>query len=308
MTSPEYVFGPVPSRRLGRSLGIDLVPLKTCSFDCTYCQLGRTTNKTVTRKPWVPAGDVVSAVKEKLSTAPDYLALSGSGEPTLHSQVGEVLDRIKSMTNIPVAVLTNGSLLWQEEMRRELSSADVVMPSLDAGSDACFQRVNRPHAELDFDRLVEGLAAFRGRYRGQYWLEVFLLAGLNTTDAELARLVRCVDRIRPDRVQLNTVARPPAESDAVAVTRRRLDEVASAFRPRAEVICHFEGTASFSGWSAREEDILSLLRRRPCTLDDIACGLSLHRNEVAKYVEKLLSEQRILQALSADQRFYRASG
>ena len=222
----RYIFGPVPSRRLGRSLGVDLVPFKTCTYDCIYCQLGRTTNKTVERREWVPLDDVLAELKDKLATSPDYITLSGSGEPTLHSRIGEVIEQIRSLTDVPVAVLTNGSLLWQEDVRRQLVTADLVVPSLDAGNRTVFQVVNRPHPDISFEKLLEGLAAFRNEYGGMYWLEVFVLAGYTAIPAEAQKLAECVRRIAPDRVQLNTVTRPPAEDYAMAVDRQRLEELA----------------------------------------------------------------------------------
>lgn len=163
----KHVFGPVPSRRLGRSLGVDLVPLKVCSYACIYCQLGRTTKKTVERKEWVPTARVLDELKRKLATRPDYITFSGSGEPTLHSALGKIIEQIKSMTKTPVAVLTNGSLLWQPEVRTELALADVVMPSLDVGDDLFFQTVNRPHPEITFEKLLSGLEQFRREFSGQ---------------------------------------------------------------------------------------------------------------------------------------------
>ncbi len=175
--SPRHVFGPVPSRRLGRSLGVDLVPFKTCSYDCIYCQVGRTTNQTIERKEWVPMDAVLDELKVKLACRPDYVTLSGSGEPTLHSRLGETIEHIQAMSDVPVAVLTNGSLLWQKEVREELALADAVLPSLDAGNGLKFAFINRPHPCLTFERMVEGLIAFRDEFPGQYWLEVFLLGG-----------------------------------------------------------------------------------------------------------------------------------
>ena len=184
----NYIFGPVPSRRLGRSLGVDLVPFKTCTYDCIYCQLGRTTNKTIQRKEWVPLDDVVTELETKLSSQPDYITLSGSGEPTLYSRTGELIDRIKAVTNVPVAVLTNGSLLWNQEVRARLMNADLVVPSLDAGDEAMFRAVNRPHEDISFERMLQGLIDFRHEFQGKYWLEVFLLAGHNAIAAEVVTL------------------------------------------------------------------------------------------------------------------------
>jgi len=300
----SHVFGPVPSRRLGRSLGVDLVPMKTCSYDCIYCQLGRTSRKTTERKPWVPIDDVLSELADGLSAQPDYVTLSGSGEPTLHSQIGEVIDRIRTMTDVPVAVLTNGSLLWQEEVRRQLREADLVIPSLDAGCEEAFRRVNRPHEEISFERLVEGLVALASEFRGEYWLEVFLLADVTANDAEVSRLVACVDRIRPNRVQLNTVARPPVESFALAVSQARMDELARRFHPPAEVICEFRAEAERPEVAANRDRILDLLRRRPSTLDDIAAGLGMHPNEVVKYAEQFTAQGLLLRTRSGGRFYY----
>jgi wyosine [tRNA(Phe)-imidazoG37] synthetase (radical SAM superfamily) len=233
---PHYVFGPVASRRLGRSLGVDLVPFKTCSYDCIYCQLGRTTCKTVERREWVPMDDVLDELKQKLTCRPDYITLSGSGEPTLHSRLGEVIEHIQAMTDVPVAVLTNGSLLWQKEVREELAVADVVLPSLSAGDAFEFVVLNRPEASLAFEQMVEGLVAFRREFTGQYWLEVFLLGGRAPIEDHVKQIAAWVKRIGPDRVQLNTASRPPAEEFAVAVPQARLTELARLFSPEAEVM------------------------------------------------------------------------
>jgi wyosine [tRNA(Phe)-imidazoG37] synthetase (radical SAM superfamily) len=303
----RYVFGPVPSRRLGRSLGVDLVPFKTCSYDCIYCQLGATTCKTVERKEWVPLDDVLEQLEPKLSTAPDYITLSGSGEPTLHSRCGELIDRIKAMTDVPVAVLTNGSLLWQEEVRRQLMKADLVIPSLDAGDEGMFHLVNRPHEDVTFERMLSGLADFRREYRGAYWLEVFVLGALTAIKPDFAELARCVGRIGADRVQLNTVTRPPSASFAVGVSRRRLTELAATLDPPAEVIADFRAVHAQAQFAASREDVLDLLRRRPCSMDDIALGLGMHRNEVLKYLEDLSAEGLVLQTQVDGRLHYRTT-
>jgi len=301
----SYIFGPVPSRRLGRSLGVDLVPFKTCTYDCIYCQLGRTTCKTTRRKEWVPREDVLAELGSKLPCGPDYITLSGSGEPTLHAHTGELIERIRSMTDIPVAVLTNGSLLWQEEVRRQLVGASLVIPSLDAGDEIVFHAVNRPHEDISFGRMLEGLIAFREEFPGEYWLEVFLLAGYTAIEAEVAKLARCAERIRPDRVQLNTVARPPAQAYAVAVSAERMTELAAMFDPPAEVIAEFRDVHNHAEFAAGREEVLGMLRRRPCSLEDIANGLGMHRNEVVKYLEELEAGQRITQSWATGKAYYR---
>jgi len=302
-----HVFGPVPSRRLGRSLGLDLGPFKTCTYDCIYCQLGRTTCKTLQRKEWVPVEFVLRELEEKLDTRPDYVTLSGSGEPTLFTPIDQLIDAIRTLTDIPIAVLTNGSLLGSPEVQSELSLADLVIPSLDAGNDRMFRLVNRPHEGLCFERMLEGLVAFRRGFRGQYWLEVFLLGAYTTFEQELAQIRRCVERIRPDRVQLNTVARPPAEDRAIAVPRARLEEIAATFCPPAEVIAEFHGAHALEGGEGTREEVLELLRRRPCSIDDIVGGLGMHRNEVLKSVEHLRTEGSVEQSRVGDMFYYRAA-
>ena len=303
----NYIFGPVPSRRLGRSLGVDLVPFKTCSYDCVYCQLGPTTNKTIERKEWVPLEDVIDQLKDHLSSKPDYITLSGSGEPTLFSRVDELIFKIKELTDIPIAVLTNGSLLWLPEVREALKPADMVVPSLDAGSSQIFQYVNRPHPDILFDKMLQGLVDFRKVYSGRYWLEVFLLAGVTTPEAEINRLRTCIAAIQPDLVQVNTVTRPPAEDFAESVPKKQLEAIAAQLYDKAEVIADYRDVHEQKDFTARREDILTLLQRRPCSIDDIAAGLGLHRNEVVKYIEELSAQGKIEARPQNQQLYYKAS-
>ena len=302
----QHVFGPVPSRRLGRSLGVDLVPFKVCTYDCIYCQLGRTTCKTTERKEWVPLNEVCASLRGALDTKPDFITLSGSGEPTLFSRPGELIRSIKDLTDVPVAVLTNGSLLSVPEVRAGLLEADLVVPSLDAGNERLFRIVNRPHEDIAFDRMVEGLIAFRQEYGGRYWLEVLLLGGITAVPAEVERIADIARRIGPDRVHLNTATRPPAEKSAIAVQKAELQRLAAAFGGTATVVADYPATAQQGEFAARREDVLNLLRRRPCTVDDIAGGLGLHRNEVVKYVEELSSEG-LIEASTSDGRVYYAA-
>jgi len=299
----SYVFGPVPSRRLGRSLGVDLIPFKTCSYDCVYCQLGCTTEKTVCRKEWLPIDDVLAELKDKLVSPPDYITLSGSGEPTLNSRIGEVVERIKAVSDVPLAVLTNGSLLWDEELRRELADADLVVPSLDAGDQETFELVNRPHEDISFEKMLSGLVKFREQFRGDYWLEVFLLAGLNDTDAGVEKIAGIIRKIKPDRVQLNTVTRPPAESFARAVSKERMEGAARMFDPTGEVICDFRAVHRQAAFVAGREAVLDMLRRRPCSLEDIAAGLGMHLNEAVKYVGELTAED-LIEATETESKLY----
>ncbi len=302
----EFIFGPVPSRRLGRSLGVDLVPFKTCTYDCIYCQLGRTTNKTMQRKEWVPIDAVIKQLKRKLKSNPDYITLSGSGEPTLFSLLEELIFKIKGITDIPVAVLTNGSLLWLPQVREALKLADLVIPSLDAGSNRIFQYVNRPHRDITFSKMLEGLVKLRNEYKGNYWLEVFILAGVTTPEAEINRLKTHIHTICPDKVQVNTVARPPVEDFAEPATQKQLESIAKQLYKNAEVIADYHGVHKQHDFLAQREDVLALLKRRPCSIEDIAAGLGLHINEVVKYIERLTLAEKIETDVRNQKLYYRA--
>ncbi len=301
----QYVFGPVPSRRLGRSLGVDLVPFKTCSYDCIYCQLGKTTSKTITRKEWVPLDQVLEDLKRKLNSNPDYITLSGSGEPTLYSRIHELIDQIRHMTDIPIAVLTNGSLLRQKEVRDQLLHADLVIPSLDAGDETMFQRVNRPHSDITHEKMLQGLIDFRQEFHGQFWMEIFILAGHTAIEAELLKLKQCVERLQPDRLQLNTVTRPPAEYFADGVSHARLEQIAGVFDPPAEVIADYRKIHQQEEFQAGREEILNMLQRRPCSLEDIVNGLGVNRNEILKYIEELIKEQMIVHSFVNGKIYYK---
>jgi wyosine [tRNA(Phe)-imidazoG37] synthetase (radical SAM superfamily) len=303
----EYIFGPVPSRRLGRSLGVDLVPFKTCTYDCIYCQLGKTCNKTMQRKEWVPLDIVIDQLKAKLDSKPDYITLSGSGEPTLYSRLEELIARTKNITDIPIAVLTNGSLLWLPEVRDALKHADLVIPSLDAGSSRIFQYVNRPHSDITFSKMFDGLLRFRDEYSDKYWLEVFLIAGVTTSDAEINGLANCINSICPDKVQVNTVTRPPAEDFAERVPEKQLKTLATQLYRNVEVIADYSNVHKQQDFSAQRKDVLTLLERRPCSIEDIAAGLGLHRNEVVKYIEELSSEGKIEAKRQNRQIYYKAT-
>jgi wyosine [tRNA(Phe)-imidazoG37] synthetase (radical SAM superfamily) len=305
----EYTYGPVPSRRLGRSLGVDLVPPKTCDLNCVYCQLGPTAQTTVERREYVPVDDVVAEVRRELEggSAPDYVTLGGSGEPTLHSGFGDIAAGIKRFTGVPIALLTNGTLFHLPEVRAACASIDLVLPSLDAGDEETFRRVNRPHPDLTLEQLVDGLAALRREFGGQMWLEVFLIEGVNSSDAQVRRIRECVERIDPHRVQLNTAVRPPAESNVRAVPHDRLEEIREMLGPRAEIIAPAAELELPAGGQARKERVLDMLRRRPCTLRDVAVGLDIHRNEAVKYVQALLEEGAVRRRQRLYQTYYEAA-
>ena len=305
----KYIYGPVPSRRLGRSLGIDLVPFKTCTYDCIYCQLGRTTNKTIKRRPYVPVKDILNELKIKLATGepPDYISIAGSGEPTLHSDIGNLIDQINDITEIPVAVLTNGSLLFMPEVRTALSKADLVIPSLDAGDEELFRYVNRPHADIAFDQMVHGLIDFTRNFPGVVWLEVLLLSGVTGMAEEVRKIAAYTKEIGAAKVQLNTVCRPAAEDFACAVEAGQLKKIAGLFLPPADVIVDDETICASTSDTEdiAGDDIVNMLARRPCTLTGVCSGLGLHPHDAAKRLKRLTDEKRITAMRTDHEVFYK---
>jgi len=260
----------------------------------------------VERKEWVPVAAVLKQVEDRLSTRPDYITLSGSGEPTLHSHLDIIIAGIKQLTATPVAVLTNGSLLWKPEVRKALIEADLVVPSLDAPSDDVFQRINRPHPGLSFEKIMTGLELFRQEYGGRIFLEILLVAGVNSDPDQVENLAECARRINPDRVQLNTVVRPPLEKNASAVPRQDMIRLAGIFDGTAEVIAGYTGVP-VGDMGITAEHVLDLLRRRPCTVDDLVSGLKAHPNEVLKYVVILMNEGRIVSGSQDGHEYFQAT-
>jgi wyosine [tRNA(Phe)-imidazoG37] synthetase (radical SAM superfamily) len=292
----KYVYGPVPSRRLGKSLGIDLVPKKICSYDCIYCQIGRTTRQTIERREYIPATSVLRDCREALQAwgdTVDYIACSGSGEPTLNLAIGEVIRGIKELTSIPVAVITNSSLLHQGEVREAILSADVVMPSLDAATAPVFQTINRPHPSLDITQVMQGLADFRREYKGQIWLEILLCRGVNDGREEIEQLQQAIRTIKPDKVQLNTVVRPAMEDYAAPLLLEAMEHVKASLGGDTEIIAEFKGEGQTIVGAAVEQQIIHLIRRRPVTTDDLARIIGLHHLEITKILDKLTKEGKL---------------
>jgi wyosine [tRNA(Phe)-imidazoG37] synthetase (radical SAM superfamily) len=291
----KYLYGPVPSRRLGRSLGVDIVPFKLCTLDCVYCQLGRTTKKTIRRGDFVPVESVLAELKDRLAEGleADFISISGSGEPTLNSRLGELIEGIKKITDIPVAILTNGTLLYRKAVRADCVKADVVLPSLDAGDEQTFQRINRPHSGLSLEKLISGLCAFRKEFTGQIWLEVFLIDGFNTDNGQIAKIRDAIDLIHPDKVQLNTAVRPTSEPSIKSISDEKLRTIAEKLGGKCEVIADFSSARHSRGIEGKAEDLLSMLKRRPCSLSDICSILGINRNEALKYIS-LLQQQGVL--------------
>lgn len=308
-TKYRYLFGPVPSRRFGRSLGIDLTPFKTCCYDCVFCQLGRTTNKTIRRKNYVPTDAVLAELKRWLSSGgqADYITLSGSGEPTLHTGFGKILAFIKTNTDIPSALLTNGAMLYLPQVRQTASLASVVKISLSAWDQASFAWMNRPPEQLRFEQVIEGQKLFRAQFNGPIWMEVFLIAGMNSNSEDAGKIAVLAKEIAPDRIQLNTAVRPPSESFVAPLSRQRLSALTHLFQPKAEVIAEFN-TSGQMHVQANQDTILEMLLRRPCTATQVADGFGMHLNEVLKYLGNLIRNNHIYTEIINNDVYYIATG
>lgn len=303
----RFIYGPVPSRRLGVSLGVDLVPRKTCTYDCIYCQLGRTINKTIKRDAYIPIEPIIREIEDFLGhmkTPVDYITFSGSGEPTLHSQIGLIIGEIKKMTSMPVAVITNGSLLFMDEVKRDLIQADLVIPSLDAVSKTVYETVNRPEVSLEIDRVIQGVVDFKELFRGQIWIEILYCRGINDDPSEVAKMKEVLEKINPDRIQLNTVYRPPAEDFASPLAEERLKEIKEIFGAKATIITPYRGDRSLWGRGDVEAQIIDALHRRPLTAEDMAEMLGLHPQEVIKHLKLLLDGNTIRYRLHGRRIFY----
>jgi wyosine [tRNA(Phe)-imidazoG37] synthetase (radical SAM superfamily) len=303
----QYLYGPVPSRRLGRSVGIDLVPHKICTYDCIYCQIGNTTDKTLLRKEYAPVREILEEVKRFLkeeTSSIDHLSLSGSGEPTLHSQIRLVIEGIKAITSVPIAVITNGSLLYREEVRQDLLGADIVLPSLDAVSPEVFTRINRPRPGFSIEEVIEGLVQFRRVYKGQIWLEILFCKGVNDGKEELLKMKKAVERIQPDRIHLNTVIRPPSEKWVFPLDEAEMEKIREFFGEKAEIISEFDRHPASVLEKDIGEEILKILRRRPLSLSDLSRGMGIPQNELDHYIKPLVHEGKIQTRIFGDSVYY----
>ena len=289
----KYLFGPVPSRRLGISLGVDIVPYKTCSFNCVYCECGRTFSTTFIRQPYIKAKDIIAELDDflSLSGSPqiDYVTFSGGGEPTLNSEIREIINFIKKeFPQYPLALLTNSSLLGDSAVREDIKKCDVIIPSLDGVSDDVFKLINRPCEGVIISDIIDGLKNLKTSSHAKIWVEVFIVPGVNDTDKELNLLKEALLNINPDKVQINTIDRPAAESWVKAASGAELIKVKNFFNPlNVEIITNPACCPADFISSDIEESILSTLKRRPCTLDDIRNIFLLEADILNEYLQKL---------------------
>lgn len=311
----KHLFGPVNSRRLGLSLGVDLVPAKICNFDCIYCEVGVTTGLTVKRREYTPTSEILAELDDFFGDLdkdspgwPDCVTLTSSGEPTLHTGIGAVIRYIKQQLDIPVAVLTNGALLSDPQVRLDLLAADIVVPSLDAARSATLAAINRPAPECASpEKIIEGLVAFGEEFGGTIWLEILLAADVNDSDEDIDALVAAVDRIRPDLVQLNTVVRPPAESWVRPLPEEKMKAIAARFKDcRVEIIADYSGRAAKRSEQPEKMEILEMLKRRPCTKTDICEATGLDGADVDRLLNELEGSSLIRETIHDGREYYQA--
>lgn len=292
MINYKNIFGPVPSRRLGLSLGIDLVPSKVCSMNCVYCEVGRTNKLTVERKEYIDHEEIIHELNSYLSTSPelDYITFSGAGEPTLNNKIGKLIKFLKSdHPDYKLALLTNASLLTSEELRNQLLDLDLILPSLDAVSTNVFIEINRPHPKLKIDKIIEGLKNFNDDFQTEMWLEIFIVPGLNDADYELSLLKEKISEIKPDKVHLNSLDRPGTENWVRPLCKSDIDRLIAFFNPiNLEMIGKFKSTKHLDTIDLNvREIIVSTLKRRPCTKEDLVEMTGMKINELNKYLEAI---------------------
>jgi len=238
----KYIYGPVKSRRLSLSLGITLTPYKICTFDCVYCQLGRTTVLTRERKEYISLGEILNELKLWLQNNSDaaknlnYITLSGSGEPTLNIKIGQLISEIKKITPVPIAIITDSALLSDVALRQELLGADLIIPSLDAVTPEVFSKIDRPQQDIRIEGIIEGLVSLRKEFKGQIWLEVMLVKGINDDLRQIKKLKAVVDRINPHKVQLNSPVRMTSEPNILSVDKNKLEKIKGILGEKAEII------------------------------------------------------------------------
>jgi len=290
----KYVYGPVPSRRLGISLGISPIPKKTCNYSCIYCQLGRTDHMTNTRQMFFSVEEIMAEfdqiLREKIHF--DVVTIVGEGEPTLYLGLGELIDEIKKRTDKPVAVITNGALLYDSQLQSELGRADIVLPTMDAYDEESLKRINRPHGSLKFKDIKRGLEEFSEKYQGQLWIEIMLMKDVNDDDESLGKYAEMLKRIKYDKLYLNTPVRPPAESEVSIVDHEKMDHAAELLGGISIDLLSSEGF--HSEIADDHAAILSIIKRHPMNQFEIEGFLaSRGRSDIDRFLDELRQDEKV---------------
>jgi wyosine [tRNA(Phe)-imidazoG37] synthetase (radical SAM superfamily) len=304
-----YIFGPVPSRRLGLSLGIDPLASKSCNLNCVYCELGRSFKLVSERRIFVPTADIIGELKTYLDGGgeADFITISGSGEPTLALNLGELIGAIKKITDKHIAVITNGVLLSDALVRKELSGADVVLPSMDAFTESAYIKVNRPHGSIKVNTVIGGLRAFAAEYTGEIWLEIMVVSGMNDSDADIFEARRVLDTIPGiKRIQINTVVRSRAEAFAEPVSDEKMAHIAMLLGTRAEVIGKFMGS-SLHTIDSVEDAVLEAIKRRPMTAEEFQRTMGLTKVETIRVLNLLIDRGFVKKDFFNAKEFYKTA-
>ena len=323
----KHLFGPVKSRRLGLSQGIDLLPPKTCNFNCIYCEINRAPQLSCQRSEHVPTEVILAEIDELLADEArvrdlDVFTITASGEPTLHTGIGRIIRHIKEKTDKPVAILTNGSQLHLQEVQDDLMAADIVIPSLDAARQESFRRVNRPaKCSADLETIIQGIADFSRKFSGEIWLEILLVENINDTPEDVSALQKAILRIRPSRVQLNTVARPPYESFAKPLTQKRMaeikQEIVKKYDKPVDILAGSKDNEMKESGKKREEsaeiipparveaEISEMLLRRPSTASDIAATLNINLESAAEILKDMENRGCLTVKIHGGKKYYR---
>lgn len=294
----KRVFGPVLSKRLGNSLGIDVIPHKTCSYNCIYCQLGSEENTITDLTNYYSVDEIIYELKEALLNNKniDYITFTGSGEPTLYKDLKKLIYEIKQITDIPVCIITNGSLLYKQEMRSNLLLADLIIPSLDAGNEETFKLIDNPNKKIDFDKMVEGLIEFKKVFKGKYWLEIFLLKDINDNEDELDDIIKIVKKINPDRIQLITATRRVANEKAKALSDEELKKIKKYFNSKCDIEIDIPNISENHKGNTRiltEDDIVNFLIRQPDTAYIIAKSFNKNERKVKELLDLLIKKNKV---------------
>ncbi len=305
-----FFYGPVLSRRFGYSLGVDIIPFKICVYDCIYCQLGKTTQKTIERKGYINFNirDFKNELKKRIedSLEVDYITFSGSGEPTLNKDIRRLIFAIKEETEIPVVMLTSGGLLGFKGTIDEIKEADLIKVSLDAPNDKLLKKINRPHREISFDRNILGLKELLDSYGGKVWLEIMLISGINDSGEVLAQFKDLLESLDGgiEKIHINTPVRPAGIGNLEIPPAEKLNEAKKIFGTRAEIIGKVKKSNISLKLKDLEDDIYQIIKRRPATVMDISDSLGINPNQSIKAVNKLLGENKIKSIIKQNKRYY----